>query len=256
MQNTVQKSASIRFGSGVLSLDNTNLWLIDDAQFELWFETVEIKADNGRLPIKKRITEVMFRASLYEVDLTNLSNILWVWTFASVAASPVNVTDEALGTWRTVWQPIKLANKNGANTTVTSIDVKEDDVSLVDGTDFDTYVADGTNGELGYTYIVPLTAQTGVMTADYTYTPLASKKITWSDVTSLLTFGELTFTNTDASGKVFRIKLFQAYNAENVQLAFVSDDAVDEVMKVPVTFKAYPDDSNRRCEIYDEQSVL
>ncbi len=151
--------------------------------------------------------------------------------------------------------PIKLANKNGAGTVVTSIDVKEDDSSLTEDTDFDTYVGDGTNGEKGYTYIVPLTSQTGAITADYTYTPNASKKITYSDLTKLVNYGELVFKNTNASGKVFKITIPKSYSNENMVLSFVSDDAVDEVMKVPVVFKAYPDSNNKFLEIYDEQSV-
>lgn len=255
MQNSVQKTDSIRFGNGILKFDNVNLWLLENAQLDLQFETVEIVAHNGRLPVKKRISTIMFNAELYEFDLTNFNSIIGHGTLANTAASPVSVTGEALGTWWTVGQPIKLANKNGANTIVTSIVIDADASPLTVDVDYDTYVGDGTNGELGYTYIVPLTSQAGVLDADYDYTPNASKKITYSDLTKLVNYGELVFENTNASGKVFKITIPKSYSNDNMVLSFVSDDAVDEVMKVPVAFKAYPDDNNKFLEIYDEQSV-
>lgn len=255
MQNSVQKSESIRFGSGILKFDNVNLWLLDNAEMQLQFETVEIVAHNGRLPVKKRISQISFSAELYEFDLTNFDSIIGHGVLTNTAASPVSVTGEALGTGWTVGEPIKLANKNGANTIVTSIVIDADGSALTVDTDYDTYVGDGTNGELGYTYIVPLTSQSGVLDADYDYTPNASKSITYSDLTKLVNYGELVFENTDASGKVFKITIPKAYSNDNMVLSFVSDDAVDEVMKVPVAFRAYPDSNDQLLTIYDEQST-
>ena len=36
---------------------------------------------------------------------------------------------------------------------------------------------------------------------------------------------------------------------------FVADDAVDEVMKMPFEFEAFPDDQNKMLVIEDEQAV-
>ena len=92
----------------------------------------------------------------------------------TVAGSATPVTDEAHGTGLTVGQPFKLNNKDGDNTIVASIVVEEDGTPLTVTTDYTSYVGDGTNGELGYTYIVPVTAQTGAITVSYSYTPNAA----------------------------------------------------------------------------------
>ena len=88
-----------------------------------------------------------------------------------ITGSATPITGEALGTGWTIGQPIKLVNKNGDNTEVASIVIDADAVALVAWTDYNSYVGDGTNGELGYTYIVPITAQAWVLDADYSYTP-------------------------------------------------------------------------------------
>lgn len=254
-QTQPQKSSSIRIGSGVLKVGGTNFGLLDNARLELAYNIINIRAQNGYLPPKKSIDQVQFTAELYEIHLPNIEVIDKHGVIANTASSPVAVTGEALGTGWTVGQPIKLANKNGANTIVTSIVIDEDGSPLTDGTDYETYVADGTNGELWYTYIVPLTASTGVLDADYSYTPSASKTITWSDVVKLIETYEVIFENTDADGKVFRLTIPKAYNGGNIELAYTADDAVDEAMKIPVTFTALPDDSNEMLKIYDEVSL-
>lgn len=99
--------------------------------------------------------------------LTNTSTL-------DVAGTPVPVPWEALWTGWTIWQPIKLAKKNGDNTEVASIIIDADGTPLTIVTDYSAYVWDWTNWELWHTYIVPVTAQTWVLDADYTYTPNAS----------------------------------------------------------------------------------
>lgn len=109
-----------------------------------------------------------------EGDLDSIAVILGE-PYVSVAASPVTVTAEAHGTGWTQGAPFKLTNKNGDNLTVGSIVVKEDSVALVLNTDYRTFVGDGDNGDLGFTYITPITAQAGVITVDYAYTPSATR---------------------------------------------------------------------------------
>lgn len=152
---------------GVKTLDNT---VDTDA------ERIEIAVQNraaitGASPLGT--INVQF---LENVDAEKISMLTGA-TVTVTAGSSVAVPGEALGTGWTVWEPIKLAFKNGDNTSVTSIVIDADATPLIDGTDYDTYVADGTNGELGYTYIVPLTAQAGVLDADYSYTPNASVEV-------------------------------------------------------------------------------
>lgn len=139
---------------------------------------VEVNADDtgtvlsGNRPVNSITCTLLENMSADVIEL-----LLWGTNRTNTAATPVAVTWEALGTGWTVWTPIKLANKNGDNTIVTSITIDADATPLVAGTDYNTYVWDGLNGDLGYTYIVPVTAQAGVLDADYTYTPNAKESV-------------------------------------------------------------------------------
>jgi hypothetical protein len=110
-------------------------------------------------------------------------------------------------------------------------------------------------GDDGCTYILPLSNQTGVLTADYTYIPSTKKTITFSDLSKLVSYYEVKFINTDENGKEFTLTIPKAYSTENLTLNFVSDDAVDETMKVAIKLTAFPDDNNVMLVIDDEQSV-
>lgn len=136
-------------------------------------EKTNIKADDNGTVLALAKPPMQIECTFLEVFDVSLMDIILCGTRTNVAGTPVAVTGEALGTGWTVGQPIKLANKNGANTQVASITVYEGASPLVDGTNYDTYVATSAdaNGDVGYTYIVPLTAATGAITADYTYTP-------------------------------------------------------------------------------------
>lgn len=140
-------------------------------------EIVKIKSDN-RDTIKAFVNRkfLISLTALEWFDPVKMQD-LFNWTYTITTATPVVITNEAHGTGWTVWVPFKLTNKNWANTQVTITSIKAGASTLVDNTDYDVYVWDGTNGDLGYTYIVPLTAQTLAITANYTYTPKASEKV-------------------------------------------------------------------------------
>lgn len=254
-QTQAQKTKAIRFGSGVLNVDGINLWLLDNAQMVVVFNTVQLRAHNWYLPVKKKIENVEFTAELYEVHLDSIEKIDSHGILTNTAWSALNVTSEALGTGWIIGSPLKLANKNGNSTEVSSIVIDADWSALTDWTDYEVYVADGNNGDTWYTYIIPLTVQAWVLDADYTYTPNTKKTITFSDLSKLVSYYEVKFINTDENGKKFTLTIPKAYSTENLTLNFVSDDAVDETMKIPIKLKAFPDDSNVVLVIDDEQSV-
>lgn len=254
-QTQVQKANAVRVGNGILKLGGTNIGLLRNAILNVEYNTLQIRAHNGYLPPKKKPASVVFTAELYEIDVDNLVLADGQGTKSTASASPVNVTGEALGTGRTVGSPIKINNKNGANTIVTSVVVDAGGSALTLNTDYRLYVGNGENGELGYTYIVPLTTQAGVLDVDYTYTPLASSTYTISDVLQLCDQMEVIFENVDsATGKVFRITIPAGYSNGNLNFAFQSDDTVDDVMTLPISFSALPDGTNRLVYIYDEQN--
>jgi len=215
------------------------------------FNTVQLRAHNGYLPVKKKIENVEFTAELYEVHLDTIEKIDSHGVLTNTSGTWVNVTNESLGDARIENTPIKLANKNGDKSEVTSISIQKDWSWLTLNTDYRVYTRDD-----GYTYILPLNDQTWVLTADYTYTPNEKKTITFSDLSKLASYYEVKFVNTDEYGKEFTLTIPKAFSTENLQLNFVSDDAVDETMKVPIKLTAFPDGNNVMLVIEDEQSVV
>ena len=140
-----------------------------------------------------------------------------------------------------------MTNKNGDNTVVASITVKGGGSTLSLNTDYRIFVGDGSNGELGYTFITPITSQAGAITADYTYTPNASKKIVFSD-SGTKTLKVMRISNTDENGKIFKIDIENATNFSAPVITFAGDDA-DDVAVLPITFQGDV------VEITDEQQT-
>lgn len=218
--------------------------------FKSLVENQAIKFDNVD-DLKKFVLgkKAQITFDLAEINLTNMAQFDGGFlNLTTVASSPVAVTGEAHGTGWTVANPIKLNNKNGANTIVSSIVVKADGSALTLNTNYKTYVGDGTNGELGYTYIVPLTASTAVITADYSYTPNASKKLTFND-TGTKTLKCMRIVNTDENGKEFRIDVENGTNFAPISMDFAGD-AEDNVAIMPIDFQGDV------VEVVDEQQIV
>ena len=257
MQNDVQKVKSVRFWSGILyvSPDNwasrVNLGALSDATLTANYIINEFVVDNAKLPPQQKLDEVLFSANLYEFALDNFQLIDGFAEYSTLDWTPVAVTGESLGTGWTVNQPIKLANKNGDNTEVASITIYADWAPLGLDTDYRVYVdADW------YTYILPIAVQTGVLDADYTYTPLANKQQIYKDVMKTLKQSRFKFENEDADWKIFGIEFYQWYNRAGITATFVPDDATDDALNVPIEIKAYPQTSTQNMfRIYDEQDL-
>jgi len=254
MQTSVQKANAVRFGSWVLNIstDNgstwINLWALKDAKLVVDKIIKELVFDNAKAKPKVKINEVVFSSTLYEIALDNLQKIDWLADYITVDWTATNVTWEALGTGWIVWTPIRLKNKNGDNTIVTSIVVKSGATVLVAWTDYDTYIYDG------YTFILPKTAQTGVLTSNYTYTPLVRKEQIYKDIQKYLALNMFKFSNYDENGKEFGIIFPQGYNKAWIDAQFQPDDSTD-TMGLGIEIKAFPDGTNELFRIIDEQDV-
>ena len=195
---------------------------------------VKAEADDTGTVYSGSRASIKVTGNWFEVGDLDALSVLLGEAYTSVAASPIAVTGEAKGTGWTVGQPIKLTNKDGDNTIVASIVVKEDSVALNLTTDYTTYVGNGTNGELGYTYIVPVTAQTGVITVDYSYTPSATRysgmNTDFREVPRLLV--KIT-TVADENGDVDTQYLSDAISSGDVVRSFVDSARAGEVKNTP-----------------------
>lgn len=261
MQNTIQKTAALRFWSGILSVSTddgatyTNLWGLKDAKVTVKKKIKEMVLDNARMPPKIKIEEIKLSATLYEIVLANLNSIDGFADYSSVTGSATPVTAEAKGTGWTIGKPIRLNYKNGANTQVASIVVKAGGSALTVSTNYVIYVGDGTNGDLGYTYVVPVTASALAITVDYSYTPYQRNEQLFKDVEKYLSTNRFKFVNLDANGKEFGIEFYKGYNVGDTEFAFKSDDDTD-AMGLWIEIKAFPNSSNAFMRIWDEQNVL
>lgn len=253
-QTTIQEADAIRKGSVRVLVGDSFASLVDvgalrNPVFKSLAENQAIKFDNVN-DLNKFVlgTKVQFTFDLAEINFDNMAvldgGILNLNVVAGVATP---ITNEAHGTGWTIAQPIRLSNKNGANTIVSTIVVKSGATTLALTTDYKTYVGDGTNGELGYTYIVPVTAQSGAITASYSYTPNASKVITFND-NGTKNLKVMRIANTDANGKEFRIDIEDGTNFAPISVSFAGD-AKDDVAILPVDFQGY------LKEWVDEQNI-
>jgi len=257
MQNSVQKVKSVRFWSGVLSMSKDdgatwiNLGAIKDANLNVTKSIIEVVMDNAKMPPKVKIDEAVFSANLYEIVLENLQDIDGIATYSTVSATLQTVVAEPHGTGWTINTPIKTNYKNANNTAVGSIVVKNNSTTLTLNTDYRTFV-----GADGYTYILPVTAQTGAITFGYTYTPLASKEQLYKDIVKTLATNRFKFVNVDEDGKEFGVEFYEGYNRAGIDATFLPDDTTDDALNIPVEIKAYPVvGSQNLFRIFDEQDV-
>lgn len=255
MQTTIQKANAVRTGSVKLevgaslgamvdvgALRNVS-WLQKGKTDEILFDNVDsIKkfSDGNKFSIKATLCEIFWD----NIQVFNDGQV----TVVNNAGSLQTVVAEAHGTGWTLGMPIRATYKNGDNTIVGSIVVKAGAGTLVAGTDYRTYVADGSNGVSGYTYIVPLTAQTLAITFGYTYTPVASKTITFNSTGQKI--GKyVRITNTDQNGKTQVFTMSATTNISPIEISFASDSEAN-VSEMPLELEGL------MVDVTDQQATV
>lgn len=241
-QTIIQDADTIRKGSIRVLIGDSSASLVDvgalrNAAFKSLVENQSIEFDNVP-PLAKFVKgkRVQVTFDLAEIDFDNMAKFDGgILNLTTVAASPVTVTAEAHGTGWTLGQPIATTYKNGDNTAVSTLVVKNGATTLTLNTDYRVYVGDGTNGQLGHTYVVPLTAQSLAITFGYSYTPNASKKITFTD-SGAKSLKYLRIINTDANGKEFRVDIKDGTNFSPIAVTFAGDTK-DDVAILPIDFQ-------------------
>lgn len=254
-QTSIQNQTAIRKGAVKVEVGDNFSALVDigalrNPVINSIAENQAITFDNVD-DLKKFVNgkKVEMTFDLCEINLTNLATLdAGLVELDAVPGIPVAINGEALGTGWVQGKPIKLANKNGDNSEVSSIIIDAGGTPLVLDTDYRVYVGDGSNGTLGYTYIVPITANALVLDADYSYTPNASKKLTFKD-SGTKTTKVMRITNTDENGKTFKIDIENATNFAPISIDFAGDDEED-VAVLPITFQG------DIVEITDEQNTI
>jgi hypothetical protein len=230
-----------------------NLGAAENAKLKVEESVISLVADNAKLPPRKKITKVSVMADLWEINLDNLATLDGIGTLTSVAASPISPTAEvvlATGSWGSN-APLFFAGRQATGLVATAIVVKNGASTLVLGTDYSIILE---NGKTGIVRIGTALATTGIgINVAYTYTPAASKSYTGKDIMKLIGLYQVEIYNIDENGKKFGITIPQAYNSAGIEWSFSPDEKLDQVMKQPVEFTAFPDSTNTLFVMYDEQ---
>lgn len=266
-QTSVQTTSAIRFGSGILEVGANvgalvNLGAMKGIKFTEEFDKISVMSDNaGEIYAGIRNHKATVEGDLMELNLTNLNSLRGgIDTYATVAAAEVAGYSQAVasGGW-SYNKFIEFTHQMGtlAKITPTSVTAGTNG-ALVLNTDY-MIVQDAGTSKWGIIVIDSntVTTEAQTITIVYTYTPAASK--------SLTSGGKLTIspkvvriTNTDANGKIFRITVYKATNAQGIELELQPDDSEDP-NTIPIKLEGVLDVSrtagDQLFEIYDTQQT-
>lgn len=250
MRTNVQNEKSIRIGSWVLRKGGKNLGLFDKGTLEVNMSTLNVRASNGFLPPRQRIDKISFSAELYEIDFANFSKFSSVGETEKRNAGNRTITGEVMQKTGkiNIGDKITLADSNSV--LATNITIKHGSAN-VPNSDYSTKIEDGKVVVI-FTKAITLTSP---ITADYTVADKEAIIYTIRDVIKAIDLEELTFEQVDGDGKRWKITIPRGYNTENIKLEIGHNDKLDEVMKLPISIEAYPDENGRLLIIEDEQAI-
>lgn len=252
MRTNVQNERAIRIGSGVIRKGGVNLGLFDKGTLELSVNTLQVRASNGHLPPRQKVESVKFSAELYEIDLNNFHKYLSSGETTKRTGATENITGEVLQKTGEVKTGKKFTLAKSNSVKATAITVKHKGQTIPES-DYEIKVEDYRT-VIVYKKSTPLTL-TGDLTADYTIMTNDGIVYTIRDIISSIATEDLTFEQVDERGKAFKITIPKGYNSENMKLEIGHNDKLDEVMKLPITIEAFPDEAGRLAIIEDEQAV-
>lgn len=267
-QTSVQKSNSIRFGSGKVEVGDdiaglTNLGSMNGVMFEETWDEVEVKADNAGIIKKgKENQRAAVSGELHEINLTRLNEIRGgLDSYSTVDNSLVSGATQSVtsGNWSLdKFIPIENQNGDGSAITVNSVDASTDG-TLVEDTDY--IVMQNENGEYGIiidSENTNLSSGTGQdLTIDYDYTPSAAKILS-SGGNVEISPKVVRVTNTNEDDDIFQITIYKAYNQDGISIEFQPDDS-GEPATTSINLEGVEDtsrsDGDQLFEIRDEQNI-
>lgn len=86
MQNNVQKPDSVRLWNWSLLVDWINIWLVEDAWLEVTETIWQVKGHNWKMPPRRKLTDVKFKATMLELNFENIKKIFW-WELTTLDAA-------------------------------------------------------------------------------------------------------------------------------------------------------------------------
>jgi hypothetical protein len=265
-QQPVVSVKTIRVGSVKVEVGESvgSLVSLGTGNAAKWSEkktTQDLVSDNGgwiKTFLKEQTCEVEY--TMLEIDLNILQQARGgIDEYSVVAGSLISGYSQAVtsGAWA-YNKFIKFTNQNGSGAAITPTSVTASvDGLLVSGTDY--YVGQNAAGEYGIFVVDSTTVTTAAQTLTivYNYTPNAAVIMT-SGGNVTVSSKVVRLTNTDENGKIFRITIYKAIDAEGISIDFPTDDE-GKAWENTIKFTGYKDASrnvgDQLFEIYDEQSV-
>lgn len=226
------------YGQAGTIADAVSIGLLDGVTFNLTGDKTVIETDNSAdIDLGLANPQVEIGASAWKnLDLEVLYKMLGeVGTCTTIPGTATTVTDELVTLIANTG--VALKNKNAAGTVVTAITAKKsDDTPLVQDTDYLVQL-----NTAGFTVIVPKgTLTTGdVIKVSYTYTPAASKKITYSS-TAAPKYLHAWLINKNNDGKQFYIEVYRVSAMTSAQVSF-GNDKNKTLISMPVSMTGKPD---------------
>lgn len=251
-QTQLQKPNALRYGSVTLSIGDdfgslVNIGAIRNMSFEHKVENVEVAFDNVP-PIRKfkNGKKASFVFDLAEIDLTTFSKTdAGLVVQSTIAASPVNITDEAVTLSDT--KATALQNRHGDGSGVDSLvvsDASENAYTL--NTDYTVQL-----GADGRVYIARIDgggiSDNEEVLVDYSYTPNEAKRMVFN-TGGTKTYKVARIVNINNEGKSFQIDLDNVTNIKPLTTPFQADDS-DDIMVCSMELEGTV------VEIIDEQSI-
>jgi hypothetical protein len=272
-QTTVQNSNCLRFGSGKLEVDAygsafgslQDLGALRDLKITESWDPVQIDSNNAGQRIISRIKnqKITVEAIWLEPDFAKLDVLRGgsLDNYAAVAGDPVEDHDQyvASGDWEySKFIPFDAQQATGVVPTNIGVSGSVDG-PLVADTDF--FVMENAAGIWGF-YVIDsatVTTESQVLTAEYDYTPAASKTFSSGGGRTVDEI-EVQITNTNEDDADWRIRIYKATITKGIEFNMMSDDA-DDVNQVPIMIEGVCDptrSATNRDQLYaivDEQGV-
>ena len=255
MTNQYENIKDLKFGSAdvrvALYTDTeatmstaTSVGMLDGITFNVSGDETLIETDNTEdIDMGPTNVKVVIAASAWkniDIDVLNMITGRIGTVTSTPASTPVSIVDEPHTLTGEISQ--RLAHKNGVTPTlVTAITVTQGGTAAVLDTD---YII-GLDKE-GYTTIAAISGSDVITSGetvlvDYTYTPLASKKITFGTST-VPVYLHVWIVNTNSAGKSFALEIYKVRSMNSVEFTFGSDKKRD-LLQMPVTITGIEDRS-------------
>ena len=95
---------AVRLGSWTLTINGQDIGLVKDVEFTIVQQVARIRAHNGELPPRKKITEAKLKFTMFQIDLQKLGQLQF-GQYSEQTDSDGNVTQKIL-TWKDFIQAI------------------------------------------------------------------------------------------------------------------------------------------------------